>query len=192
MATTGVYHVNGLLHGTLDFGVVPSPELWRLEQVFREDGHPQVRELVSLMDALVALVTSMAQVRMRVTVTLEEEPMAQLDMDTKAMIDTITPLETPALSAEALISGLQRLVQNAVDAALGLGATPEQLRPITDVTTRINQVTGGLVAAVVANTQQGTPEPTLAPTPAPTPEPEPTPAPEHAEEHAAEADNRAQ
>lgn len=58
-------------------------------------------------------------------------------------------------SALTLIQGIPTLIQNAVNAALANGATPDQLTQLQSLITTLQSNDGNLAAAVTANTQPG-------------------------------------
>lgn len=95
--------------------------------------------------------------------TLQEQEtidMAIIDDDIAALTAKVSAESTVVSSAVTLLNGISATVASAVAAALAAGATPDQLKALTDATASIDAQSAQLAAAVAANTP-------TAPTPAP-------------------------
>jgi len=71
--------------------------------------------------------------------------------DLSGTIQTVKDTEGVVDSATALINSFATRIQAAVDAAIGNGATAEQLQPVTDEVTALKAKSDALAAAVAAN-----------------------------------------
>ena len=69
-----------------------------------------------------------------------------------ALSAQITKATTVEQSAEALIGGISARIADAVNAAIGNGATADQLKPVSDLGTALDAESDKLQAAVTANT----------------------------------------
>ncbi len=71
--------------------------------------------------------------------------------DLSVDIQTIKDTEGVVDSATALVNSFAGRIQAAVDAAIGNGATAEQLQPVTDELAALKGKSDALAAAVAAN-----------------------------------------
>lgn len=86
------------------------------------------------------------------TVARIEVKMAALDDALTALTAKVTAEDTEIDSAIVLINGIPKLIADAVSAALAQGATPAQLKSITDLATTIQGKSDALASALVTNT----------------------------------------
>ena len=103
--------------------------------------------------------------------------MSAIDDSIKALTDTVAAQTTVDASAVAALSGIAKMLKDALAAASSAGATPAQLQSLTDLSASISANNAGLATAVTANTPAPVPVPPPVPTPTPTPAPVPAPAP---------------
>lgn len=103
--------------------------------------------------------------------------MSAIDDSIKTLTDTVAAQTTVDASAVAALSGLAKMLADALGAAAAAGATPAQLQALTDLSASISANNAGLATAVAANTPAPAPAPAPSPTPAPAPAPTPAPAP---------------
>jgi hypothetical protein len=90
--------------------------------------------------------------------------MSQMDDEVTALTTSVAALTSADDSLIALVNGIGGLISAAVADALAKGATPAQLKSVTDLDAAVKAQTAKAVAAVTANT----PTP---PAPAPAPGP---------------------
>ena len=64
----------------------------------------------------------------------------------------ITNATSVQASATVLINGIADRIQQAVQAAIANGATAEELKPVADLGTQLQQQTDALNSAILANT----------------------------------------
>ena len=83
--------------------------------------------------------------------------MAALDDAIAKLQADVTAEATVEQSAITLLNGIPKLIADAVSAALAQGATPAQLKALTDLSASIEANTTGLSAAVTANTPAAPP-----------------------------------
>ena len=79
--------------------------------------------------------------------------------DLQPVIDIMTNAGTVMDGAVAFIGTVPALEAQAVSEALALGATADQLKPITDLSATIKTKSDALAAALAANTPQPPPTP---------------------------------
>jgi hypothetical protein len=77
--------------------------------------------------------------------------MSQMDDELATLTTKVTNITTVKDSVLALIKGIPALIQSAVDSALAAGATPDQLKAVTDLGNTIDEDATELTAAVQAN-----------------------------------------
>lgn len=68
------------------------------------------------------------------------------------LTNEITNATSVEASATALINGIADRINAAVQAAIGNGATAEELKPVADLGAQLQQQSDALQAAVTANT----------------------------------------
>jgi TolA-binding protein len=78
-----------------------------------------------------------------------------LDQDIQQLQQDVSSLTNIVQSAVALITGLAKQLQDAIQAAGNAGAKPEQLQALTDLHTAITAQAQSLADAVAANTSGG-------------------------------------
>jgi hypothetical protein len=81
--------------------------------------------------------------------------MSQMDDEIQQLTTDVAAERTAVDSAVALIQGFTTQLQNAVDAALAAGATPQQLQSITDLHTAVTQQTQDIAQAVASQAPAG-------------------------------------
>ena len=79
-------------------------------------------------------------------------PLETAVADLTAKVNAATTVEA---SATVFINSVPQLIADAVAAAGGAGATPEQLKAITDLGAALDAASAPLQAALTANTAQG-------------------------------------
>src|SRR5664279_4106274 len=88
--------------------------------------------------------------------------MSQMDDELATLTTKVTNITTVKDSVLALIKGIPALIQSAVDSALAAGATPDQLKAVTDLGNTIDEDATELTAAVQANVPPAPPAPASA------------------------------
>lgn len=83
--------------------------------------------------------------------------MAVIDDDLQALNQAVAQNTSVEQSVLAALNGVPAQIQAAVNQALAAGATPEQLKAITDATAAITANNTALAAAVVASTPAAPP-----------------------------------
>lgn len=81
--------------------------------------------------------------------------MALLDDAIAALTAAVTTATTIEASATVFINGVPQLIADAVAASQTAGATPAQLKAITDLGAALTAASTPLRAALTANTPQG-------------------------------------
>lgn len=85
------------------------------------------------------------------------QKMAALD-DALLTLTTAVQADTDAENAAlTFIAGIPDLIKAAVTEALAAGATPEQLKAVTDAATTVSTNAAAIKAAILANTPSGPP-----------------------------------
>lgn len=135
----------------MSFEIADLPELFRLVKLVGG------REVLDALREIGAKLDSVAEFQIRL-----EKFMAQLD-DALATLVTAVQADTSAEQAAlTFIQGVPGLITAAVTEALAAGATPAQLKAVTDAAATITANSGAIQAAIVANTP-GNPVVTAAP-----------------------------
>ena len=106
------------------------------------------REALAKINAKLDMVLSIIQ--------KEEKLMALLDDDITALQAEVAADTVAENAAIKLINGIQAQIETAVAAANAAGATPAQLKAITDLGATLTANTTALAAAVAANTPAAT------------------------------------
>ena len=95
--------------------------------------------------------------------------MAQIDDDLTALAANVTAEQTAVDGAVTALNGVQKMITDAVAAALAAGATPAQLQAITDGSAALARQTAALATAVATVPSQPAPPPPVVPVAPPAP-----------------------